>query len=125
MKTAITKNAITATATTAIQAEAKPIKFKGNLLEDPVLRTVTANGRQVKVANFKVAYNPVDQNGNRIAGATMVPYKVAMWNADATQAGIILKKGSFIQVEGEETVEQNGPYTNHVLKNARYTLLRQ
>ena len=67
----------------------------GNLTADPVLKTVTVGGNEVKVANFTVAVN---EKYGQTAKTTF--FKVHAWRGLGETCAEYLKKGRKVLIEG-------------------------
>jgi single stranded DNA-binding protein len=77
------------------------IIVKGNIGADAILRTVGEGENQFSVLDFNVAENKTNGDGSKKTIWT----KVTLWRAYAEKMAQYLKKGRYVQVEGEGEVE--------------------
>lgn len=87
------------------------VHLYGHIVRDPEVRSVTANGRETKVANFTVATTRhfKKRDGENNSETTFVPCEV--WDTAASSMEKIIKKGDPILVKGSlkiETWEKDG-----------------
>ena len=77
------------------------IVVKGNIGADAILRTVGEGENKFAVCDFNIAENKPTKDG----GTKTIWTKVTLWRAYAEKMAQYLKKGRYVQVEGEGEVE--------------------